>query len=243
MLTIKHLSKTFADFQAVFNLNLDIKPGEIVALVGPNGSGKSTTVKIITGLLYPTEGQVVVAGHDIVKDPLAAKAALGYVPDDPNVWAGMTGEEFLHFSGALYGMEEKERTARMKPLLKEFDLSDIARTYFEDYSRGNKQKFTIIAALLHQPKLLVIDEPIVGLDPASVETAKRLFKDYVEAGGSVLLVTHTLAVAEELAHRVGVLLYSKLVAFGTLAELRHQAHLSAGASLGDIYAAYTAKGK
>ena len=241
MLSIKNLSKTFGDFQAVFNLNLDVKPGEIVALVGPNGSGKSTTVKIVTGLLQPTAGEVTVAGHDIVKQPLAAKAALGYVPDDPNVWSGMTGEEFLHFTGALYGMEADERQKKMKPLLKEFELGDIAQTYFEDYSRGNKQKFTIIAALMHEPQLLIIDEPIVGLDPASVETAKRLFTEFAEKGGSVLLVTHTLPVAEELANRVGVLFYSKLVGFGTLSELRHGRHLPASASLGDIYAAYTAK--
>jgi len=153
----------------------------------------------------------------------------------------MTGEEFLHLTGSLYGLDEKERTRKMKPLIQAFGLEDIGQTYFEDFSRGNKQKFTIIAALLHEPKLLVIDEPIVGLDPASVEVAKKLFKAHAAKGNSVLLVTHTLPVAEELSDRIAVLVYSKLVAFGTMEELRHQAGLGKEGTLGQIYTHFTAK--
>ena len=239
MLTIKNLYKEFGGLVAVKDLSFSIQPGEIVAFIGPNGSGKTTTVKIIAGLLQPGEGQVEIAGVNMVSNPLKAKQLLGYIPDDPTIWSGMTGEEFLHFTGALYGMPEKIRRTRMKYLLEQFHLESIAPNFFEDYSRGNKQKFTIIAALLHEPKVLLIDEPIVGLDPGSVVVAKRLFTEFAAKGGSVLLVTHTLPVAEELASKIGILLYSNLVAFGSMAELRKTAKVASDASLEAVYNAMT----
>ena len=239
MLTVTNLTKQFGEFEAVHNVSFSIAPGEVMALIGPNGSGKSTTVKMITGLLQATTGSVTIDGKNIATNPIAAKQQLGYIPDDPYVWSGMTGEEFLHFTGALYGMDEQARQKSINPLLKSFSLESIAQTYFEDYSRGNKQKFTIIAALMHEPRVLVVDEPIVGLDPTSVEIAKDLFRAHAAKGNAVLLITHTLSVAEELATRVGVLLYSKLVAQGTIPELRTNAKLEKTASLADIYTHYT----
>lgn len=239
MLEISHLSKHFGVLQAVADLSLTIKSGEIFALIGPNGAGKSTTVKIIAGLLRPTSGSITIDGHSVVSAPLRAKAVLGYAPDEPAVWSGITGEEFLHLTGALYGMQPAERQAAMQPLLEAFNITGLRNTYFEEYSRGNKQKFSLVAALLHKPKLLVVDEPIVGLDPASVEIAMRLLREYTQTGGAVLLVAHTLQVVEELADRIGVLKESTLVASGTLAELRSQAHCEATDPLSSVYTALT----
>ena len=151
----------------------------------------------------------------------------------------MTGEEFLHFVGTLYGMDEKSRREAIPQFLHIFNLSGMAADYFEDYSRGNKQKFSILAAMLHSPKLLLIDEPIVGLDPTSAEIAKKEFQKFASAGGAVLLVTHTLSVAHEISHRIGVLAGGKLVGVGTFEELSHHAKVSGNATLEDIYHALT----
>ena len=186
IVTIQGLTKKFGDAAAIKNIDLTLKEGEVYALIGPNGSGKTTLVKTIAGLLRPSQGKILVNGIDIVKDPARAKAFLGYIPDEPSVWAGMTGEEFLHFIGALWGMEDQKiRATRVKELLAKFNLAGIEKGYFEDYSRGNKQKFTIMAALLHAPKLLLVDEPIVGLDPQSAEIAKKEFREFADRGGAV----------------------------------------------------------
>ncbi|OGY90652.1 MAG: hypothetical protein A3B30_01060 [Candidatus Komeilibacteria bacterium RIFCSPLOWO2_01_FULL_52_15] len=239
MLSIKNLTKKFGPKVAVDRLSIEIKPGEIFALIGPNGSGKTTTIKIITGLLQPTDGSVTVADCDVTKQPIKAKAALGYIPDEPSIWSGMTGEEFLHFTGSLYGMPTSRRIERIRSLLDDFALKGLEKEYFENYSRGNKQKFTIIAALMHEPKLLLIDEPIVGLDPTSAEIAKKKFVEFSKKGGAVLLATHTLPVAEEIATRIGVLASGRLVATGSMSELRSRSKVSSGASLEQVYMAFT----
>ena len=241
MLTITNLSKRFGQTQALNGVSLTVQPGTVTALIGPNGSGKSTAVKIVSGLLRPDSGTVEVCGHDVVCDPISAKRALGYVPDDPYIWSGMTGEEFIHFTGALFGMSGHQRTKAMTPLLEEFGIGGISTGLFEEYSRGNKQKFSLVAALMHKPQVLLVDEPIVGLDPTSAATAERLFKEYAAQGGALLLVTHTLPVAERLADRIDLLLYSTLRASGTVQQLQAEAKLGAKSSLGDIYAALTAK--
>ena len=241
MLSIKNLTKQFGTKTAVDAVSFEVKPGEIYVLIGPNGSGKTTTIKVIAGLLRPTSGVVMVNDVDVTKEPVKAKLVLGYIPDEPSIWSGMTGEEFLHFSGSLYGMERLAREAKIKSLLTDFNLEGIEQDYFENYSRGNKQKFTIIAALMHSPKLLLVDEPIVGLDPTSAETAKEKFAAFAAAGGAILLATHTLSFAEKIANRIGVLEYGKLLASGTVAELKAQAHLQTHASLEDVYHAITKK--
>jgi len=237
MLHLDSLTKKFGDTIAVDGVSFDVKPGEIFSLIGPNGSGKTTIIKMITGLLRPTDGFVLVGGHNVADEPIETKKAIGYIPDEPSVWSSMTGEEFLHLSGAFFDIPEKEREKNIETLLSLFRLEDIRNSIFEDYSRGNKQKFTILAALLHKPKVLLVDEPIVGLDPTSAEIAKNIFSSFAKKGGSVLLATHTLSVAQEISHRVGVLKKGILVASGTLDELRARAGLPNTASLGDIYKA------
>ena len=235
MLTVHNLTKKFGNKKAVDDVSFTIKEGEIFSLIGPNSSGKTTIVKSIIGLLQPTHGSITVAGHDVTKDPLAAKTQIGYIPDEPAIWPHMTGGEFLYFTQALFGVDEKKRLASLPQLLEIFNLQGLEKQYFEEYSRGNKQKFSITSAMSHNPKLLLVDEPIVGLDPTGAEIAKKLFVQYAKAGGSVLLVTHTLPVAQEISDRIGILKDGTLVAVGTMTELRKKAEVNADASLEDIY--------
>jgi ABC-2 type transport system ATP-binding protein len=235
MLHVHNLTKHFGNNKAVNGVSFEIKKGEIFSLIGPNSSGKTTIVKSILCLLQPTHGLITIDGIDISKKPEEAKKVLGYIPDEPSVWPYMTGEEFLFFTQALFDISEEDRVASLTLLLATFNLSGLEKQYFEEYSRGNKQKFSIISAMSHNPKLLLVDEPIVGLDPTGAEIAKKLFVDYANRGGSVLLVTHTLPVASEISHRIGFLKDGHLVAVGTLAELREKAELSRDATLEDIY--------
>lgn len=235
MLKVHNVTKLFGKKKAVGGVSFEINKGEIFSLIGPNSSGKTTIVKMIAGLLRPTSGRVEIDGIDVSKKPEKTKAKLGYIPDEPTVWPYMTGEEFLNFTQALFGIPEAKRKQNASKLLKIFKLQGSERDYFEDYSRGNRQKWSIIAAISHNPNLLLIDEPIVGLDPTGAEIAKKLFTDYAEKGGSILLVTHTLPVAQEISHRIGVLKDGKLRAVGTLAELRQKANLPENASLEEVY--------
>jgi ABC-2 type transport system ATP-binding protein len=239
MLSVRNLTKQFGSVVAVREVSFEVKPGRIFSLIGPNGSGKTTIVKVVCGLLKPSAGAVFVCGSDVVKEPERAKAQIGYVPDEPSVWQGMTGEEFLHFVGALYGMEEAPRRRRIPELLAIFNLQGIQEGYFEDYSRGNKQKFAILAALLHTPRVLLIDEPIVGLDPQSAEVAKNIFQKFAAEGGTVLMVTHTLSVAREISSEIGVLQEGRLVAHGSFEELRERAKVGGNATLEEVYRGLT----
>lgn len=239
MLELSGLTKKFDGKIAVDGVSFAIKPGEIFSLIGPNSSGKTTIVKTVAGLLRPNEGTITVGGNDVVAKPLETKSQIGYIPDEPVVWSGMTGEEFLHFVGALYGFSETLRAEKIAELLPIFALEGLEKEYFENYSRGNKQKFIILAALLHEPKLLLIDEPIVGLDPESATIAKAEFTRFAKAGGAILLVTHTLSVAEDISTTIGVLKEGKLVSTGTLSELRTKAKVSTTGTLDEVYAALT----
>ena len=240
MLRLEHFSKQFGGLKAVDDVSFEVGDGEIFCIIGPNGAGKTTIIKSTAGLLEADRGSIFVKDRNVAKFPEATKAMIGYIPDEPVVWPGMTGEEFMHFIGTLFGVSERDRLARIPKLLDIFELKGIEKGYFDTYSRGNKQKFSILAALLHKPKLLLIDEPIVGLDPLSARRAKDLFvqvakKDYA----SILIVTHTLSFAEEVADRIGIMSRGKLVATGTVKELRKLAKLRAAASLEDIYLAIT----
>jgi ABC-2 type transport system ATP-binding protein len=239
MLKIDKLKKIFGQTVAVDGVSLAVEPGEIVSLIGPNGSGKTTIIKTVAGLLQPTKGRVVVAGQDIKQDPVSAKAKIGYIPDEPAAWPVMTGREFLEISGALYGVPPAERARRLPRLLQMFDLAGIENGYFEDYSRGNKQKFAILAALLHRPELLLIDEPIVGLDPVSADRAEAEFAKFAAAGGAVLMVTHTLPVARKISHRIGILKAGQLVNIGSYRELCGLAKVDEGKGLEAVYKVLT----
>lgn len=240
MIKLQEVVKKFGDHIAVNKVSLEIRPGELYSLIGPNGSGKTTIIKMVAGLLRPTGGRILVNDLDTTKEPEKTKSALGYITDEPAIWEGMTGREFLQIVGALWGMSPKEREAKIEENLKLFDLAADLNQPFEDYSRGSKQKLTILAALLHSPKVLLVDEPIVGLDPTSATEAKHLFRNFADKGGAVLLVTHTLPVAAEISDRIGLLDKGSLRAEGSLAELRSSAGLSSHASLEDVYKKLTA---
>lgn len=235
MLNVHNLSKNFANNKAVNNVSFTIGKGEIFSLIGPNSSGKTTIVKSILGLLQPTHGTIKIGEYDITKDPEKAKAKIGYIPDEPSIWPYMTGEEFLYFTQSLFNVNETTKLLGLSKLLQTFNLEGLEKQYFEEYSRGNKQKFSILAAMSHAPELLLIDEPIVGLDPTGAEIAKKLFVDYAKSGGSVLLVTHTLPVAQEISNRIGILKNGELLIVGTMEELRNYAKLEKEATLEEIY--------
>ena len=240
MLILDHLVKRFGDKTAVDDVSFSLESGEIFSLIGSNGSGKTTIIKMIVGLLHPDHGTITVNGSDTVREPLKTKSLIGYIPDEPATWPGMTGEEFLHFVGALYGVDEAERKQKISELLPLFHIDGSETDDFDGYSRGNKQKFSILAALLHEPKLLLIDEPIVGLDPESAIVAKHIFTEFAKQGGSVLLVTHTLPVAETISHRIGVLKKGRIISVGSLADIREHIHQTPSASLETMYNIITA---
>jgi len=239
VLKLTNLVKEFGTLAAVNGVSLDVKEGELFALIGPNGSGKTTIIKTIVGLLKATSGSVQVGGFDVAASPTKTKSQIGYIPDEPKVWNRLTGEEFLNLVGVFFGMNVKQRKQKIQELLKIYDLEGVQKGFFENYSRGNKQKFSILASLMHDPKLLVIDEPIVGLDPKSTSITKKKLQSYVKNKGTVFLATHILDIAQDIATRIGVLDKGKLIAVGTLAELRKKAKLSDNSSLEDIYLSLT----
>jgi ABC-2 type transport system ATP-binding protein len=240
-LALERLTKRFGTLTAVRELSITVRPGEVYGLIGPNGSGKTTTVKMLTGLYRPTAGRILVAGVDLLAEPERAKRAMGYLPDEPFVYEKLSGREFLHLMGELYGVARAERVVRIERLLALFPLSAVIDTYVENYSRGNKQKLTILAALLHEPRVLVADEPIVGLDPESTITTREIFRTFAAADGAVLVCTHTLAFAEAVCSRVGLLSAGVLVQEGDLEGLRKAAGLP-GASLETLYLHFTRSG-
>ncbi len=238
LLSLERLSKRFGDRVAVDGVSLDVAPGEIYGLIGPNGSGKTTTVKMITGLYRPTAGRVLIEGIDLRAEPARAKRLLGYIPDEPFVYEKMTAREFLHLVGELYGVAASERARRIEELLDLYGLGGLADGYVENYSRGNRQKLAILASLLHSPRLLVVDEPIVGLDPESAIKTRAILKTLAENGGGALICTHTLSFAEQVCHRVGLLKDGRLIREGDLPTLRRIAGLP-DASLEALYLGFT----
>lgn len=238
MLSIKNLTKKFAEVTAVDGLSLEIESGKIYALIGPNGSGKTTTVKVVAGLYRPNSGRIEVDGFDSTVESEKTKSLIGYIPDEPFVYEKMTGREFLHFVGTLFGMERKKKESEIEKLLDIFPLRPVIDGFVDNYSRGNKQKLSIIAALLHGPKVLLVDEPIVGLDPESAITAKKTFLDFAHLGGSILVCTHTLSFAESIANKIGLLKEGKLIKEGSLLELKNSAG-KPEATLEELYLHFT----
>lgn len=238
-LRLDHLSKQFPGRLAVDDLSLTIEAGEIYGLIGPNGSGKTTTVKLATGLYRPTGGRVLIAGIDLHREPERAKRLIGYVPDEPFAYDRMSGREFLHLIGELWSVPRDERVRRIEELAAVFRIGDLLDGHVEHYSRGNRQKVALIGALLHAPEVLIIDEPIVGLDPESAVRARELLRDFARGGGAILLCTHTLSFAEALCRRVGLLRDGRLVVEGELEALRRSAGPTP-ASLEELYLHFAA---
>jgi len=230
---LTEVTKRFGHFTAVDTLSLKVHAGELFAFLGPNGAGKTTTIKIMAGLLTPDNGTVHVCGHPMGRDGRLAKAQLAYVPDQPFLYDKLTAREFLEFVGQMYGLERNVFKRRSAKLIERLQMSDFLDQLAESYSHGMKQRTVLAAALLHEPAVLVIDEPMVGLDPKTVRTVKDLMNEIIHTDRTVFMSTHTLAVAEAVADRIGIIHHGKLIAAGTLDELRQ--HAAQNASLEDIF--------
>jgi ABC-2 type transport system ATP-binding protein len=225
MIEVRDLTKRYGDFTAVDGITLTAAPGAIFGFLGPNGAGKTTTIRIISGLSLPTSGTVTVNGIDVAAEPVRAKAAMGYVPDRPYLYEKLTGRELLHFVADLYRKDWSECEPRAVELLRYFDLGDWIDARIENLSHGMKQKLVLVSALVHDPAVLVIDEPMVGLDALAQKQVKLLFRRLADEGRTVFLTTHTLSVAEAVCDRIAIINRGKIVASGTTAELKKDAAL------------------
>ena len=234
MIRLADLTKRYGKFTAVDNISLHVPRGELFGLLGPNGAGKTTTMRMIAGILRPTSGSISVAGIDLLDRPLAAKARLGFIPDRPFVYDKLTGGEFLRFAAALYGQQGAVVERRIDELLELFELTPWKGELTENYSHGMRQKLIICGAFVHRPELIVVDEPMVGLDPKAARLLKDIFRQFVGRGGTVLMSTHTLEIAEVMCDRVAIVYRGKVAAQGTMADLREQT-ASGNSSLEDIF--------
>ncbi|MGH7503893.1 MAG: ABC transporter ATP-binding protein [Longimicrobiales bacterium] len=223
MIRLQEVTKRYGGFTAVHPLNLHVARGELFGFLGPNGAGKTTTIRMVTGVLRPTSGHVIIAGKDTVKDPIGAKRLAGYIPDRPSLYEKLTGGEFLRFVSGLWGHAESALIEkRMDDLLAMFSLSDWKNALIENYSHGMRQKLLICSALIHSPDVIVVDEPMIGLDPRAARLMKDVLRAFVDQGGTVFLSTHTLEVAEALCDRIAILHNGRVAAIGTMDELRSQ---------------------
>lgn len=220
MIEIENLSKSYGTVRAVIDLNLVVPRGELFCFLGPNGAGKTTTIKMLTGLVHPDAGSVRLCGFDLARDPLAARQLLGYIPDLPFLYDRLTPPEFLEFVGDLYGVDRQRVNQTCDEELTRFGLADHRRALVGDLSHGMRQRLIYVATFLHDPQILCIDEPLVGLDPYTIRMIKDLLKAKARSGVTVFLTTHILAVAEEIADRVGILSKGRLVALGPIDDLK-----------------------
>ena len=226
------LRKVYGDFVAVDDISFSVEPGEIVGFLGPNGAGKTTTLKMLTGLLPPDSGRVLIAGHDIQQDPLAAKAALGYVPDTPNLYGRLKAIEYLRFVGQLYRVPTEVAERRIRRMLELFELTESAGGYLDGFSHGMQQKVAIAAGFVHDPGIIFLDEPTVGLDPRSARLIKDLMIQRRESGKSVLFSTHILEIAEHMCDRVIIIHKGRILADAKVTDLRQ---MQGEQSLEDIF--------
>lgn len=233
MIELNEVTKKYGSKTAVDRLSLSIETGELFAFLGPNGAGKTTTIKLMCGLLFPTSGTVKVGGFDLVKDGDKARQLISYVPDQPYLYEKLTGREFLQFISDMYGMERRYGQERIEGMIKLFELEDFVDDLTERYSHGMRQRTVFASALLHEPRVLIVDEPTVGLDPRSVRLLKNLLRNEANNGMTVFLSTHSLDIAQELAGRIGIVDHGRLIVCGTLDALRTQAAI--GGSLEDVF--------
>jgi len=234
VIRLKDLTKRYGKFTAVDGISLDVPRGELFGLLGPNGAGKTTTMRMIAGILRPTTGSVHIGGVDLLRHPLEAKSRIGFIPDRPFVYDKLTGGEFLRFAAALYGQDGPAVERRIDELMEIFDLTTWKHELTESYSHGMRQKLIICGALVHRPELIIVDEPMVGLDPKSARLLKDLFRQFVDLGGTVLMSTHTLEVAEVMCDRIAIVFRGRIAAQGTMAEMRQQTE-SGDMSLEDLF--------
>jgi ABC-2 type transport system ATP-binding protein len=223
MITLTNLTKRYGSFTAVDAINLVVPKGELFGFLGPNGAGKTTTLRMIAGILRPTSGSVQIGGVDLAADPIIAKSKLGFIPDRPFIYEKLTGAEFLRFVAGLYSQEGPQVERRGRELLALFDLEERADDLVESYSHGMRQKLIISSAFVHRPEVIVVDEPMVGLDPKAARILKDLFREYTHRGHTIMMSTHTLEVAETLCDRIGIIQGGVIRACGTMQELRSSA--------------------
>ncbi len=222
MIKIEKLKKSYGDFVAVDTISFSVKDGEVCSFLGVNGAGKTTTLKILAGVLKPTAGTVEICGIDISVDPRAAKRAIGYIPDRPHLHAKLTGREFLYFVSDLYDLSNEIAENRIDALLTEYRLRAWEDKLIESYSHGMKQRLATCAALLHEPRVLIVDEPMVGLDPHGAKLMKQLFRSYAKRGMSILVSTHSLNIAEEISDHIVIINRGQIIADGTLPEIKER---------------------
>jgi ABC-2 type transport system ATP-binding protein len=222
VIRLSGLVKRYGKFTAVDGIDLEVPKGELFGLLGPNGAGKTTSIRMIAGILRPTAGRVEVGGFDVQRQPLEAKHRMGYIPDRPFVYDKLTGGEFLRFAAALYGQDGPAVERRIDELLELFELTPWKNELTESYSHGMRQKLIISGVLVHRPDVIVVDEPMIGLDPKSARLLKDLFRQFVNRGGTVLMSTHTLEVAEQMCDRIAIVFHGRVVAQGTMGDLREQ---------------------
>jgi len=225
VILLEDLSKSYGPIAAVQRLSLEVRPGEVFGFLGPNGAGKTTTIRMMAGLLQPSSGRVVVGGHDLASAPEAAKALLGYVPDRPFLYERLSGRELLRFLAGIYRLPPDLARARALRLLTDFELLSRGDDLIQSYSHGMKQRLIIAAALLHEPRVIVVDEPMVGLDPAAIKMVKDILKGLARQGTTIFMSTHTLSVAEDLCDRIGIIHRGNLIAMGTTRELKRMARV------------------
>ena len=225
MLNIEHLTKTYGEKKAVDDLSLHIAPGEIYGFIGHNGAGKTTTIKACCGILQSDSGEVYIDGVSVKENPIAAKAKLAYIPDNPDLYEFMTGIQFLNFIGDVFGVSAEDRQARIRKYADLFELTNDLAQPISAYSHGMKQKLAVISALLHKPKLLIMDEPFVGLDPKASHILKELMRELCKNGGAIFFSTHVLEVAEKLCDKVAIIKGGKLIKSGTMEEVKGDASL------------------
>jgi ABC-2 type transport system ATP-binding protein len=228
MIELKNLTRRFGHIIAVNRLTLSVPEGEIFGFIGPNGAGKTTTLRLMGGVLLPTEGSVIIGGIDLAEEPEEAKRRIGFIPDRPFLYEKLTGMEFLRFTGDLYGMENHLFQERAREILQQFSLDHWADELIESYSHGMKQRLIISAALLHDPKVIIVDEPMVGLDPAGIRMIKAVFRSLAKGGTTIFMSTHTLGVAEDVCDRIGIIHRGTLIAMGAIEDLRQRAQVREG---------------
>jgi ABC-2 type transport system ATP-binding protein len=219
MIRIINLRKQYGRLAAVDDLNIEVAPGEIFGFLGPNGAGKTTTIRVMMGILRASSGRVILGGHDVEQEPQQAKAIAGFIPDRPFIYEKLSGKEFLTFIAKLHRMETARLRRRIDELLEYFELANWQDELVEGFSHGMKQRLVLCAALVHEPRILVVDEPMVGLDPKGARTIKDLFRSLAKSGTTVFLSTHSISVAEEVCHRIGIIQKGHLIASGTMADI------------------------
>ena len=237
MISVSHLTRQYGDFVAVDGISFAVNPGEILGLVGPNGAGKTTTLRCLSGIIAPSSGTVTIAGHDIQKESVPAKQALAFIPDEPHLFEHLTVEEHLRFIGRLYGVGDIE--SRIGPLLDEMEIADKRKAMSTELSRGMKQKLAIACGLLHDPSVLVLDEPLTGLDPGGMRRMRATIANRAKAGAAVILSSHILTLVEELCSRLFIIRNGRCVASGTIAEIVQQHPELSGRSLEDVFLSLT----